>query len=250
MSKLDEVGEIENAPAQIRFERVLVDDTVETAKQGHYVAKEVHLVHVKVPGSLDIWKQKVPQWFALKALDVQNDRMPQKWLDAYKAAYEQWKKGQEVPLHGMPIKGWGVISPAQQEALIRINVLTVEELSNINDEGMRRIGLGALHLKNKAVAALKAAKDTGTLVMENAALKSRVEISEANQAEMMKKVEALEAQMRVPHAPQQLDSGITASDILEEPESVLTIEAKYEAKYGKPPHHRMKPETIEAALKE
>lgn len=195
MSIVDNVEETNTVPlSQIRFEIALVEDAIKSAQEGHYVAKEVHYVHVKVPGSMDIWKQKVDAWFKLKQEDVKNDRIPQKHLDIYKEAYARWKQGQEMPLHGMPIKGWGVISPAQQETLIRLNVLTVEELSKLNDEGMRRVGMGSLDLKNKAIAALTAAKDTGTLVIENASLKKRLDAAEKNQEEMSKQISALMAQ--------------------------------------------------------
>lgn len=51
-----------------------------------------------------------------------------------------------------------------------------------------------------------------------------------------------------------VDENPVAVAVPEEKAAVEIIEQspaeKYEAKFGKPPHHRMKPETIEAALKE
>jgi hypothetical protein len=230
---LDQVVETDSQPSPIKFERILVEDVAKSAQEGRYVAKEVHMVHESAQGSRDIFKSVVSKWLVNKTADVKNGRIPQKWLDAYHEAYSRWKVGHEVPLHGTPIRGWGVISPVQQEELIRINVMTVEGLAAINDEGMRRIGLGALDLKNKAIAALRAAKDTGTLVMENSELKKRLAVAEANQAEMQQQLAMLMAQSKAqsyqPGAVVQVadDSGISAADILDPvvPEPAQVAEA-------------------------
>lgn len=166
-----ETSNREDRPAYARFERVAVEDKQATLRNGAYVAKDVDFVLLTPSYSKDVFKQKIPAWFLQLDQDLRDGRIPKQWVDNYKAAYEAWKNGQELPLNGTPIRGWGVISPAQQETLIRMHCLTVEDLAKINDEGIRRVGMGAIDLKNKAKAWLAQLQDKGPLTVEMAALK-------------------------------------------------------------------------------
>lgn len=236
-------------PPYISFHRSAVEDKEASRAAGHYVGKDVDMVHVTPAYTKDVMKHRVEMWFSTKDQDVNNGRFPQKWLDEYKAQYQAWKKGQTLPLNGVPIKGWGVISPGQQETLIRLNVLTVEDLALMNADGVRMIGPGAIDLKNKAIAWLGELKDKGANTMEIAHLKSENDTLKGAVETLERQVKTLMAAMskedrkEPPREDRQEESAINASDILDDPRS------RYEQKFGKPPHHRMKPETIEAALK-
>ena len=79
--------------------------------------------------------------------------------------YERWKNGQEMPLNGTPIKTWSAISPAQIKNLIAIGILTVEDLANVNGEGLTRIGMGGQNLKKMATNWLETAADHGPVTL-------------------------------------------------------------------------------------
>ena len=79
--------------------------------------------------SKDVMKFKIATWMESLDQEERNGRVPKAWVDNYKAAYRAWQNGQTLPLTGTPIKGWGVLSPAQSETLVRMNVLTVEDLA-------------------------------------------------------------------------------------------------------------------------
>lgn len=233
----------EERPAYVSFSRKAVEDKAASLAAGHYVAKDVDYVHVTPAYTKDVFDQKVSVWFAQKEADVNTGRFPQQWLDMYKAQYQAWLKGQSLPLNGIPIRGWGVISPAQQETLTRLNILTVEDLSLVNQDGLRMIGPGSLDLKNKAIAWLAELKDKGGNTMEIAALKSENKTLRESVENMQKQIADLVA--AIPQTPAinlPVPDKITSSDIIDDP-----VEA-YTAKFGKPPHHRMKEETIRAAL--
>lgn len=184
----------------VRFERVAVEDPIASRELGHYAAKDVDMANITPPYSKDVLKHKVANWFAQLEVDVANGRMPAQWLKDYKNAYEAWKNGQELPLDGIPIKGWGVASPAQQETLIKMHILTVEQLAAVTHEGISRIGMGGVDLKNKADAWLKSLKKSGGVAIEIAALKKEndslnatVENQNVQLAELTKLVEQLAA---------------------------------------------------------
>ena len=227
MGDLSSLVDRQDRPAYVRFERRPVEDKAASVANGRYTARDVDYALISPPYSKDVIVQKVSAWLAQLDQDVKNDRLPPQWRDAYKEGYARWQNGQEMPLNGTPIKGWGVISPAQQENLIRMNILTVEDLAGVNDEGAKRIGHGWLDLKNKAVAWLRQIDDKGPLTIEvaalkqeNANLKTQVEAL-TNQFNALAQKREIELNMTV--APPQ--TTITADDILPERET-LTLKKR------------------------
>ena len=220
-----EVGamlERKERPAYVRFETVAVENKSASLSSGHYVGRDVDYALITPPYSKDVFKIKVEQWKLNLAQDVTNGRLPQEWADDYLNAYKRWKSGQEIPLNGTPIKGWGVLSPVQQETLLRMNVLTVEDLAAINDEGIKRIGMGGTDLKNKAMAWLSQLRDKGPLTQEIASLKGENELLRKNVDTLTDQVKALAAQVRATSASQTMPqppmeaATIEANDIIED----------------------------------
>lgn len=233
------VGEVSNReerPAYVRFERRPVEDKEASLREGRYVAKDVDFALITPPYSKDCVEQKVTRWLEDLDRGVRDGRIPQQWATLWKEGYHKWQNGQEMPLHGTPILGWGVISPAQQKMLIAINCLTVEDLAQINDEGMKRVGMGGLELRNKAKNWLASVKDHGGLTIQMSAL-------EQENAQLKASVEGLKAQVEalkgmIPQQPQSLqqpyvEQGITASDLLDDPsDDPPAVEVK---RRGRPP---------------
>ena len=215
-------------PAYVRFERIAVEDKVASVEAGRYVAKDVDMALITPPYSRDIFKIKVKDWFVQMKQDVANGRMPEEWAQQYKKAFDAWKNGQEIPLKGTPIKGWGVLSPAQQETLIRLNILTVEDLGAVTDEGIRAIGMGGVDLKNKANAWLAQMNDKGAATMKMADL-------EQKNAQLTGAVATLERQVKELLAVVKTQ-GSVAEGVYESPE--ITAEDLMEpppARRGRPP---------------
>lgn len=229
MGAVGDVSDRQDRPAHVRFERVAIEDKASSLALGRYAAKDVDFALITPPYSRDVVRQKVSQWLVNLEQDVRNNRLPAQWAEQYREAYKLFLKGQEQPLNGTPIKGWGVISPAQQEVLIHMNVFTVEDLAGINDEGLRRIGMGGMELKNKAIAWNRQLNDRGPLVQENAALKAQIDLLMANQATLTRQLQELKAQQpQVVNQPALVtrDEQITADDILPEPEKHNAIKRK------------------------
>lgn len=249
MSIAEDLLNRKERPAYVKFVREAQEDPVASRREGRYVGRDVDIACITPPYSRDVMKFEVAQWFEQMRNDVVNGRMPQEWADQYHAKYEAWKKGEELPLDGVPIKGWQVASPAQQETLLRMGILTVEDLAHVNDEGIRRIGMGGIDLKNKAVTWLQAAKDKGPITQENAELKRKVASMETELHSIRAKLEEAIAalQSRAPRREAVVD---------ELPASVVPVDdrdrlvADYRAKFGKNPHPNANTETIRARLQE
>lgn len=263
----------EERPPYVRFERQVVEDKQASLAAGHYVGKDVDFVLITPPGSKDEMIAKVGQWFENTERNVRDGRMNPKWLELWKDGYSRWKNGQEMPLNGTAIRGWGLISPSQQETLIRMHIMTIEDLAIVNDEGLRRIGMGSMELRTKAKNWLQSMKDHGPLVSQVTSLEQQNRILQSQVETLGAQVAALRNGQSVqPQAVFNPVEEITAADLLEDepmitynPQTVIpnrdnitsatislgpSLHEQYEVKFGKKPHHRMKPESILAALKE
>lgn len=254
------VGDIldrEERPAMIRFEKRSIEDKLASREAGQIVYKDVDFVLVTPPYSKDIVEHKVERWFEQVDKNVRNGKVPREHRDYWHKCYEKFKRDEAMPLNGTSIKNWPAITPAQTATCLAANIHTIEDLAAVNDQGIRRLGMGAMELKNKAKAYVQAAKDTGPLVMENAALKRENEILTATVENLRSKLEDVSNRFEAvtSHPITEVHSDITADDlridfeppVIEKPVE-MTLAEKYEQKFGKKPHHRMKEETIKKQL--
>jgi len=216
MSSVFELINKEEMKPFVRFERVAFEDKQASLQAGHYVAQDIDMAYVTPPYSKDVMKYKVKSWMTQLQQDLTNNRISKQWVDEYKKAYEYWLKGQELPVDGIPIKGWGVISPAQQETLTRMHILTVEQLAAVNDEGMRRIGIGAVDMKTKAATWLKSLKKSGAVTIEMAELKAENTRLQTNITALEARLNQLQESIKIVKMPTVTyeENEISADDII------------------------------------
>lgn len=185
----------EDRPSYVKFERRPVEDRNASIKAGYEVFKDVDYALVTPVGSKDVIPRIVSEWFVQLRQQVKEGRMPESWLKQYEEAYKYWQNGQEPPLNGTPIKGWSLLSPAMQQNVIGANILTVEDLAQANDEACRRMGMGAIGLKDKAANWLKASTGPGKLAAEMSAVQIKNRALEAQVAEMNDSMKQLKAEL-------------------------------------------------------
>ena len=189
-------------------------------EEGRYVAIDVDMVEVIQKGARDGVKFEVSRWLRQNLAEVAGQRLPREHEQRYKQMYDLWKNGQEMPLEGTPIKGWAVIPPSQQEAIIHAGIRTVDDLAKMNGEAMQRIGMGAVMLKNKAQAWMAQAQDKGPLTLEMAKLKADNDLLKLNMQKLQEQLQALQnekpkRQVRVQRQEEQ-EEGIGLSEIMDE----------------------------------
>ena len=251
---LDQLLERKDRPAYVTFERRPVENKRETLAQGRWVGQDVDFVLVTPAYSKDVYPQKVQNFFENEEKNVRNGRTPVAHLDFWKESYKRFKLGQEMPLNGTTIHDLTVLSASQRKMLVSVNILTIEDLAACNDEGRRRIGMGAMDMTNKAKAWLQSTQDHGGVVAKIASLEQENNVMRATIETLERQVEALKSQVSQntfnPYQPltTQTEETISASDLIDEPGD--SPAALYEAKFGKEPHHRMKESTILEALKD
>lgn len=111
---------------------------------------------------------------------------PAVW-SAIQRAYEAWKNGQDVPVDGTPLEAWPGVSRGQVATLRLLNVRTVEELAEVNDATMDRIGLGSRKLRDAAVAFVAARADG------SAAVAAKLAAAEEKNRQLEERLAELEA---------------------------------------------------------
>lgn len=171
----------EPRPPFVRFEIRVEEDRQASVDAGHYVGKDVIYAIVTPIGSRDTIERNAEEWIAGLAEGVKQERIPASWESAYRRALKDFQESRETPDNGTPIKDWPGASPAQIKTMLDINVRTVEDLAEANEETVGRIGMGGRALKQKAKTWLKSANETGknvekvnALEIENSELKTTV----------------------------------------------------------------------------
>jgi hypothetical protein len=207
----------------VRFVRQPVDDVLATKRAGIYVSKDVDFAYIAAPYSRgDEHVKKASEFIESLPSKVRTGQMPQDVADRFKRQYEAWLNGQELPLDGVAIKGWSVISPAQQAMLIERRILTVEMLAQANDEGLRSIGMGAMALRNMAKNWLTQAQDKGPLVIQMASLEQENAVLKGSIDTLMRQVSALQevTKMQPVQMPMRQTETITEADVIPDMEPV------------------------------
>jgi hypothetical protein len=187
--------DVENRPPYVEWKIVAVEDRAKLLSEGHYASKDIHIAVIMRPGSKDRLEKEATVWLSEMAVKARKDEIPSHWYPAFKASYDAWLKGEEVPLVGTALKTWPVLSPAQQKNLISMGLYTVEDLAQLPDSELQILGVGALDLRQKARSWLDASSDKGKIVAENAALKLKVDEQGKQIAEMLVSLQALKEQL-------------------------------------------------------
>lgn len=167
--------EMEKRPPFVTFEVRAEEDRAASVAQGHFVAKDVIYAIITPIGSKDRYEQEVSVWFNNLKEEVRTGRFPQRWLDAYEATFAAWKRNEEPPVDGTPLRNWPVISPAQFSLLKSLHLRSVEDLAAANEETIGRMGFGGRQLVAKAQAWLKSAQDVGKVSEQLVSLQTTVE---------------------------------------------------------------------------
>ena len=175
----------------VTFETKTIEDRKASRLALKPIFKDQDYARITPPGSRDVQLEKLPEWFEKIAQDSRAGRLPMQWVDNWRSAYARYQAGQEIPVNGTPIKGWGLLTGAQQENLIRMNILTVESLATINADAMSHIGMGALELKRRAEGWLAQSKDKTAISIEIAALKQENDVLKTTVQTLTDKLDAL-----------------------------------------------------------
>lgn len=194
-------------------------------QEGMVELRDVAYAIITPAGSKDRVEKIAEEWLEHiqhEAMVSEGERFPLVWVQHYKAAYQAWKSGQELPVDGTPVRSWPVASPSQVKHLLSLHVITVEQLAEANEETIHRLGMGGRALVQQAKDFLASKDGSGKLVSQLSAYRVRTETLEEQNKELRAQLAALSSQVQLmskafPGASSAVgDSGtISASDLLD-----------------------------------
>jgi hypothetical protein len=182
----------------VGFELRAVEDREASLKAGHPVFHDIEVATITMPGG------------NLVVDKVVNDDLLREWRSGVPgrkpaspfaiAAYEAFKEGREAPVNGIDLKNWPGVTPAQLKMCQGVNIRTVEDLATCNADSIRKLGMGGVALKDKAVSYMQSA-DTNKNSEEVSALKVEMDALKDALDKKDAQIEKLMDQLTEPEAP-------------------------------------------------
>lgn len=163
-------------PPFVRFEeRELGIDPEASEKAGRPIPRMGFMACITPHGSRDVIEKIAPEWIADIKKKATLGQYPLEWARHYELQFEEWKKGNELPREGTPVKTWALIAVSEQRTrLIAMGLTTVEDLAAVPDSGLSQIGLDGRYLRDLARGWVNEAKEKGANAVELANAKARI----------------------------------------------------------------------------
>lgn len=154
----------------VEFYLEAVEFKAESEQQGRPIFKEIPFVRIQNPGD-------------------RNNVLETKATDHYKQKYarewDHFQRGQVGMTIGTPLSQWPQITKSQVKEAEYFGVKTVEQLSEVMDTAIQKMGMGWMELRKKARDYLSAAAGTApitALQAENERLRQEFEALKASLA--------------------------------------------------------------------
>lgn len=140
----------------VEFELRAEEDRAQTIEQGSPAFHDVEFAVITMPGGgLVVDKKITPELLEIwKRGDGQRKKANPFALESYNA----WKEDREAPVDGIDLKNWPGVTPAQLKTCQMASIRTVEDLASANADTIRKLGMGAVALKDKAASYLESAQ--------------------------------------------------------------------------------------------
>jgi len=158
----------------VKFYHDSIPDGVATKAEGRPMFKEVEMIDIRVPGQRD--------GIARPASERDKKRFPQH--------YQAFKNRTEAPVDGTPLAEWPLVSRSFAEQLSFLNVKTVEQLADLNENTMHQIP-GVMNYKQKAKDWLEYTKDEAVV----SKLRDEIDERDAKIEELTSNLETLLARV-------------------------------------------------------
>lgn len=154
--------------ARPTFFKEAVKNNALSEQEGRPIFDEKEMVKIEIPGDRNL------TWIGV---------VDEKITNRFPAQYASFKRGDQRAASGTPLEQWPSpdMTTGQIASLKALNILSVEELANVTDAVLPKIGMKGRELREQARAYIQSAKDsaaTNRLAQENAELRKRLEMLE------------------------------------------------------------------------
>jgi len=159
-----------------------VQHPAKTEEAGHPVFEDVPFIKIQVPGD-------PTTLIDTKLRDHHKRRFARHW-----AHFQQYQNA--APVIGTPLAEWAVVSRSQADNLRVSGVMTVEQLAELTDAQIQRIGMGGEQLRRKAQTWLKQATDSAGVMASAGRMSELEENNKLLQAQVAELMAAMNAPRR------------------------------------------------------
>ena len=139
----------------VEFELRPEEDREQTLKQGMPIYRDIEFAVITMPGGGLVVDKKITPELLQEWKHGDNRRKPPSPF-AFRA-YEAWRDGHDIPVNGTDLKNWPGVTPAQLKTCLAATVRTIEDLATANADTIRKMGMGAVALSQKAQSYLESA---------------------------------------------------------------------------------------------
>lgn len=153
-----------------------IEIPAESEKQGRPVFRDVPFIRIVVPGDVNNIIER-------KANDADKEKFPKAWA--------RFQAQEADAQEGTPLEQWPQMSRSLVKECKFFEIHTVEQLANLSDSNVSKMGMGYVELRNKAKAYLVAAAGTAgetAQAAENQRLKDMIADLQKQMAELKPKV--------------------------------------------------------------
>lgn len=153
-----------------------VQNKARTIAEGRVCFDLVPYVEIRTPGT----KSNIPNE---RVTEEHKARWPMHWL--------QFQNKEKVIESGTPVSQWPFLNRAQVAELQALNIFTVEQVRDLSDAALQKIGPGGRDMKKRAGEFLKPAGEVEVgLRSELAALEQKFENMKAENAQLWEQLQA------------------------------------------------------------
>jgi len=161
----------------VRFDRRPMQDHEATTRAGRPIFKEVDFIHIWTPGD------------KTTEIDVPVD---DHYRQRFAAKYEAYLAGRDQDsADGTPLSQWPGLTGAQVQELAHFRVKTVEQLAEMSDDNISKLGPGYLERRKAAKIYLEAAAGNAPLERMQADLQLRDNLIEQQKIQMKSMQDAI-----------------------------------------------------------
>lgn len=200
-------------PPFVRFEeREMGIDPKLSEEAGRPIPRVLIMACITPHASKDVVEKPAEEWLEQIRAKALKGEYPLDWSTFFRAQFDEWKKGNELPREGTPIATWQMCTREQSTRLRAGSITTVEDLAVVPDSGLGMIGPDGRYLRDLAAGWIKEAKDKGANAKALADANVRIgdlEATIAGQADRIRRLEAklLDAPIREAEATPQKRRG-------------------------------------------
>lgn len=165
--------EDQNKGLAVRFFMHAEKDERRSEEEGRPIYQEIEMIEVLFPGSKDVLHEKL-KW-------EHTQRFPK--------LYKQFVDTKESKISGTPLAEFPFISVAERRELEYFNIFTAEQLVNMPDGNVNRIGVNGRDLIKKVDAYMKSTKDKAHITktaQQNEELKREIDLLKQQMSNLLK----------------------------------------------------------------